>query len=327
MKPYHFCNRKPLKKFFIGLILGSLCLVIFGCSIPFIGGENEYYKFYNQVYNDKRSLIKGKSLSEADPSFWNQSGAVLVTLYKSKLIARGVGKINAFETGKGGVAAAAPSLIILGTNPFTLAGSALAFLLIGPQREATDPAFQQQIDKFLASYNWQNEEYFFQLLKKGTALPLSRETADDFILDRFGKPMTETAELGKRNVMVSFMFIIMPNKMGGWTEPRYNLTSSIGLTIATDEALGAFNSKFPMSKNFFMPPIFSLTQWGEGKSGAELRKVDAYPGMYMGTIYRNSAYFSKEQWLSDNGAFLEEQLKLAITYLAQEADRLFFTSN
>jgi hypothetical protein len=323
----HFNHRKAVKKFFIGLISGVLCLIISGCSMPFLGPQDEYYKFYNQVYNDRKSLIKGKTLSEADPSFWNQTDAIPVTLYKSKLIARGVGKINAFETGKGGVVAAAPSFIILGINPLTAAGSALAFLLIGPQREAEDPAFQEQIDKFLASYNWQSEEYFFQVLKKGTALPLNRESTDDFMLDRFGKPMSETAELGKRNVKVSFMFMIMPNKMGGWTEPKYNLISSIGLTIASDEALRAFNTKFPMARDFSMPPIFSLTQWGEGKSGTELRKVEAFPGMYMGTIYRNSAYFSKEQWLSNNGAFLEEQLKLAITYLAQEADHLLFAGN
>jgi len=214
--------------------------------------------------------------------------------------------------------ASIPSLVVQGINPATGIGTGIGFLLMGPQREK-DPTFKHKIDRYLESYNWQIDDYFFQALKNGTSLSLNREIADDFIFDRFGRPIGETAKLGKQNVLILFSFMIMPKTMGGWTEPKYILMASVGIVVATEDTLRLISAKFPGQS-----PIFSRTYSGQKQSGSELRMMNNYPEMYIGSIYKNSDYHTKEQWLSNNGAFLEEQLKSAMTYLAKETDRLFF---
>lgn len=308
MKRDYFINRKTVKCIFQSIAVGYLSLSILGCTmaIGLTRGEKEYYKFCNELRNDRRSIIKGKTLYEVDPSFWSQADTIPVAVSKSRIIAIGIGGVDYFETAK-----------------LFFAGGLVGGLVCGPGR-GQDSSFGEKINKFSESYSWQIDDYFFELFKKGTTLSIERETSEVSAMNnKFLQPKGEILKIGKRNIIAVLSFVIISNKPGGsgWGKPRYRLKSKLGITAATDEALQSFKNRF---QNILPPTINDIDMWfnaGKKDAGTELRRVSAYPGMYRVGIYKYSPYCSKEQWLSDNGAFLEKELKSAITYLAKEADR------
>ena len=311
------------KNFFLMFPRIIFLLFLSACSTTsYAVHSDDYANFYLQLTTDKQSLIKGITLAEADPSFWSQSKDISFNLYPAQVTAWGVGGINTGETAVEDAKATAPLLIAQGVtqgiNPATGVSAGLGILLLGPQR-AQDPLLQEKVNQLLDSYDWEMNDYFFQLLKKSTTLSFNKQETSDFIFDRFGKPTKTEQTLEKTNIIVFFNFILSPSRMGGWTEPKYILEANAGITVTTKEALEAFKAHFP-----HRTPIFSETNAIEGGSGSTLRRVPAYPGMYMASIYKNSKYHTREEWLSHNGALLQEQLKEAIEYLAQEADRLVF---
>jgi hypothetical protein len=319
---FHYVPAKKKQADFLFMLPGVIILLFLpacSMSVPISGPNNDKAQFYLMIYNDKQDLIKDKTLSEADPSFWVESQNIPLNIYPAQVTAWGIGGIKGGETALEDAKAATPSLITQGINPVSGIATGLGVLLAGPQR-AQDPVFQERISQLLDAYDWQIDDYFFQLLQKGTMFSFDRQSGDNFIFDRFGSPMKPLEKLAKVNGIIFLNFTLSPSRMSGWTEPKYVLEANAGLTVITKEAWDAFKAQFSDEM-----PVFSDMRPQSMVSGATLRKVSGYPGMYMASIYKNSDYYTREQWLSNNGAFLQEQLKAAIAYMAQEADRLVFT--
>jgi len=288
----------------MALAIMVLPLILCACSINtgITRQQDAYLNFYTQLYRDQKSLLKGKTLAEVEPSFWQEVDTIPVTIFSNRVVSLGVGKIDTFSTVR-------DTVLYGGLN------------LISPSR-LNDPVFQQKIDKIAESYAWQADGYFFQALKKSTTRPIEKKIAEGFLFGMPGQPASGKVDLGKRNAAILLVFHIMPNKMGGWGEPKYKLNANMGVIVATEQALRAFTDKFPGQI-----PVFSLwDMWSKKESGSELRRVNAFPGMYIGSIFKNSAYYTKDEWLAENGIFLEEQIKSTLGYLAQESGRLFFSA-
>ncbi|MDD2703635.1 MAG: hypothetical protein PHC33_06520 [Candidatus Omnitrophica bacterium] len=91
-----------------------------------------------------------------------------------------------------------------------------------------------------------------------------------------------------------------------------------GITFTSGKTLREFIRQYN-SLPFAQPAFFSADKT---EIYSELRKVRIFPDMYMGSVICKTGPYGKSEWMSEDGAFLEKQLKSMLKSLAEETARL-----
>lgn len=257
---------------------------------------SELEKFYFQL-NKNSEKLNVKSFGEAVPDLWNQTTAVSVHIIANDMLLSSVrGNIDSFSTVKNAVVS-----------------GGLPILIMGPDRFGNDAVFQEKISGFIQSYRWQIKDYFVELLKQNMKLPEGMKVS--FITgEEETFPDIKTSD---KDIIV-FLNFYMIGDQSGWGEPHAPLTGMTGVTLSSGNTLQEFIQKYnglPLAQTVFLPA-------NKAQLYAGLWRVKIYPDMYMGSITGNSKSYSKSEWMSEDGAFLEKQLKSILEALAIETAAL-----
>jgi len=279
-------------------IIFITCLIFASCATCALDrNATQLEKFYLQL-NQNSELLKNQSFAEVEPQFWQKTKAVSVhIIYNNYFMSAVRGNIDTFSTVKNAVL-----------------GGVLPILISGPDRFSNDAAFQDKITAFSRSYNWQVRDYFIEILKREMTIP--KEINVSFITgEEETFPSIKTSD---KDIIILLNVMMMGNQTG-WGQPKAPLTATAGITIASGQTIQNFIKQYnglplaagPLS---FVP--------GDVQSYTELRRVKTYPDMYMGTITKHTESFVKSKWVSQDGAFLEQQLKDVFRDLAKAAAQL-----
>ncbi|MEI8348930.1 MAG: hypothetical protein WCI77_02155 [Candidatus Omnitrophota bacterium] len=287
-----------MKNFIFASILLGTCLFLSSCVTCILDkNATELQKFYFQL-NQNSEMLKNKSLNEVDPQFWQKAKTISVhIIYNDFLMSMVRGNVDAFSTVK-----------------TAALGGVLPVLITGPERLSNDVAFQDKITNFTHSYNWQAKDYFIEILKQEINLP--KEANISFVTgEEETFPSIKTSD---KDIIITLNLMMIGNQTG-WGEPKAPLTAMAGVTMASGETIQNFIKKYnglPLSVGpfSFVPDKVQLY--------SELRRVKIYPDMYMGSITKHTESFGKSKWISQNGAFLEQQLKDVFRDLAKATAQL-----
>ena len=118
--------------------------------------------------------------------------------------------------------------------------------------------------------------------------------------------------------IIIFLNLTMIGNQSGWGEPQAPLMVTTGITLASGKTLQEFVQKYngmPLAQTVFLPT-------NKAQLYSQLMRVKIFPDMYMGSITGHTKSYSKREWISEDGAFLEKQLKSILESLAKETAKL-----
>jgi len=312
------------KKFFLILIIAGVTFTMSSCSVSrpcvrinseqtdifirYPEESKECKKFFRKLTKDT-DYLENRKLNEIDGFFWKGINGVSIHLFSPKrLIIYIEGNINWFETGK--TTLTAPIVGVL-----------------NPARNM-DIVFGEKTNGLIQSYDQKVDKNFIDLLDHEVDLPKERDVTFKEE-DKFFIPLkSKTGEKLFLKTVDRYIFINLHLYMvdryhsGGFKSPgitkEVSLEGELTLMVGKDKTISEF-----IQKNNYLPLFPGIYSINPGLY-SELRQLKTYPDIYIGTIIKKTEFYDKEEWLSENGQFLERQLISVLEDLAKEAQRLFF---
>ena len=255
-------------------------------------------------------------LAETPASFWSKAQTVAVTV-------RGLHReINATEyTG---------TSINLPQTIFEAGFFGLGSLAMhGPKREDRDLDFDREINRRLGNFSWKPGEYFAGLLRQ--QLDFSDSLNVNFITDlKSSQEFSSCTDSESRScIKVNFYFNMdMVKDLTNWSEPGIILLVGTTIMLADRDTEQRIHDYFA---SFHKGRLTSTSEWEElrrpkaynlsSSQLQELERAKPHQGSYHTHVLAKTDFFKKEQWLSDNGRFLEEQYALLLQKIAIEAGK------
>lgn len=258
-----------------------------GNIIGFVIIASLMFSFSASAKDKNIEVIKGKRLRDVVPSFWENTKTISIYYVSMKWrpdISPFISPIRATIGGAGGL----------------------------------DTTFQEKINNCLQSYHWNIHEYLIDQLKQ--RLHLNNKDAAISLIDLADKDVGDIA----KTVLPSDKHIVLMPSFHMFGIRKGSLDGHVYVAISTNETMQQY------IKNCNTLPLFSGTFPGiasakkENQLSQHLEHIKLYPGLYRGGAAIHTKEFSKDEWLSENGAFLERQLQSLVNDLAKGVGELFF---
>jgi hypothetical protein len=269
--------------------------------------------------------LKYKKITQVDPSFWKGIDSVHISSQSHLLGVTGIdaaigGDIDIGGTCSSVIKSAVPAVILGGFNPIGGAVMLVQMAAEGPQRKA-DASFKDDVNVIVGSYDW--DAYFAEVLRNrfGTIVKADISSLNDKNLipdkrtDLFMRP-------NRRNIMYSLHVDLKGGiSSQGWMTPDAALSGTTVALVVTDEVMqevleSKANGKTTEFFTSFLSYNIIFQQPSPQRVSSTLSRLTTYNRAYKIDIFKKTRSYDKKTWLSDNGAFLQKQLKTMLEELA-----------
>jgi len=282
------------------LVVSGICLFISSCATMTDKDVVRFNKFYSQL-NRNSEMFKNNGLEEIDPGFWPRAG--LARVY-----------------------------VISGDSLFVAAGTSgtvtSAFIgevcpIIGGMLDFGDGArFNRKVENRLTSYDWKFHDYFISHFKEELHLPgklkVSYITKENGVIRETGD--LASLKISEEDIVIflSGVNLYMFGDFAHLQAKRISLHGEVDATIISGKHWKDFIKEY----NGYLPVAATLPVENDDKEGSysELRKIS--PDMYMLSMTMKTEPYTKSQWLSEGGIFLEKQFKSMLEGLAKGSAEL-----
>ena len=285
------------------LILVTVSLLI-GCATA-------NYKFTNEAKHQldpqKQTQTYSKvifgisGLEEIPSDYWSNKKFVSVLTVMEK-------KINAEYAGSKNRQALEMASLMSNPMLFGLAGIMANRYIVG--KLYPSPEFHKNINSTASNSKWIKEEFFFDLLKQRLIFP--SPVKPSFKLITYDSLKKEEVKWNPEieydaNVSISVMVYMQPDPNFEGAEPRAKMIAVTGVYVASTEKMErimAFFKKFSLAKKGEIMSYSEAEPFLE-----ELQREKILYGTYQGGFIKETEFIEHSRWLSDNGNFLEKNIK------------------
>jgi len=291
-------KNKALGSFLIGVTISTFFMISSCATMP---------------KDENVEVIKGKKLKEVAPSFWENTKSVTI-YYCPKAREYRYGNPLLVSVGGGGSVDVGSTVVnAIGSGMFPI-----AIFCNKPVRKRVDSAFQEKTNSYFQSYSWKVNDYFIDALKREMHLPKEVNISSTNLINKPTDSYENIINPSDKHIVIHYIFGI-ENGNSGWTV-KTPLTGMIMISVATDEAMRQY------VKNCNTLPLSGYVHHGDKASQlwTSLEQLELWPGLYIGSVGKRTKEFSKGEWLSENGAFMERQFQSLLNDLAKGVGELFF---